>query len=144
MLHGSTGIKVSFRVGPGEDEVQIILLSDRSFDPVKSKIGEVSSVVRNWKAHESLRAAALLIMAEEDFHRRPRRRRARNSRSLGLKIEIIPVGGETSIHMSLRDDSNQIASRDLSVSEMEDLIDVLPKAAKDVRGQRETYDSDDD
>jgi len=100
--------------------------------------------MRNWKAHESLQAAALLVMAKEDFHRRPRRRRARNSRSLGLKIEIIPVGGETSIHMSLRDDSNQIASRDLSDSEMEDLIDVLPKAAKDVRGQWETYDSDDD
>ena len=140
-LDGSTGIKVSIRADPGVDGAQIILLSD---DNRKAEIGEVSSVVRYWKAHEALQAAALLVAAEDDFHLRPRVRRTKNSRSLGLKIEIKPNGSDTVMHVLLRDSSNQVASRDLSDYDVGLLITALQRVANDMRQLRGTLYSDDD
>jgi hypothetical protein len=140
-LDSNIGIRVSIRADPGVDEAEIILLSDNS---TKAEIGEVPSVVRYWKAHEALQAAALLVMAEDDFHLRPRVRRTKNNRSLGLRIEIKPNGSDTVMHVLLRDGSGQIASRDLSDYDVGLLITALQRAANDMRQLRETFGPDDD
>jgi hypothetical protein len=124
-----TGIKVSVRVGPFEDSVQVILLSDGN---IKAEPGEAESVMREWKFHEASQAAELLATTK-----------SWNSSSLGLKIAVKPDDNDAMMRVSLRDSSNQVASRDLSKDSAAELVSALRQAANAVKDQLAGFDDDD-
>jgi hypothetical protein len=124
-----TGIKVSIRVGPFEENVQVILLSDGNS---KDKLEEAESVLREWEFHEALQAAELLAAAKNW-----------DSSSLGLKITIKPDDNCSIMQISLRDSLNQVSSRALSKDSVAELVSALRQAADAVKNQRAGFDDDD-
>lgn len=142
------GIKVSVRAEPGA-KVQIILLSD---DAAREKPGMLSSAMREWDAHEALRAAALLVEAEEAFRCRPKISWAKDEPVLGLRVVIEPREEASTVQIWLRSDSSEAsASRDLlgyTVAELGDavaeLILALQRAVEGARSLRDSFDDDDD
>jgi hypothetical protein len=135
-----TGVKVSVRTGPCEDKVQIIVLSD---DSEKKEPWVMASVMREWEAHEALRAAALFVEAEQAFRRRPRITWSKTDRSLGLRVFTRPQ--DDMVHVRLRSGiENHMAVRELSGTAVDELIAALQQAVEAVRRQtEESYDDED-